>query len=78
METRQYMPKSSNTSESAQPETPEPLLNLPDGRDFHPVKWQVPIEVIVRLSEQRLAIINGRPGAQAERLARMTPVKFRL
>ncbi len=52
-------------------------LNLPDGKGFHPVHWNIPLEVILRLSEERLPMINGRPGAANARLARMTGVPFR-
>lgn len=52
-------------------------LNLPDGTGFRPVHWNIPMDVIIQLSEMRLPLINGRPGAAEERLARMTGVPFR-
>ena len=58
--------------------SPDLDLNLPDGRDYRPVSVPVSLEAILRFSEARLAMINSRPGAADERLARMARVKFRL
>lgn len=53
-----------------------PPMKLPDGRDYKPVPHQIPIDVVIRLSESRLALINGRPGAAEERWARSAPEPF--
>lgn len=71
------MSKSSNTA-GGEDFNPDFELNLPDGRDYRPVHVPVSLEAILRFSEARLAMINGRPGAADERLARMARVKFHL
>lgn len=71
------MHKLPSTSSDPAADAEDPPLELPDGRDYRPDPLPISFEAAWRFSEERLALINGQPGALEERWARKALAPFR-
>ena len=53
-------------------------IEFPDGKGFRSVNIPVPLDEIIRLSEERLPLINSSPDAEEQRLAAKCKIPFEL
>lgn len=68
---------------SSPPHQDDPLtlahpLELPDTSGFVSRRISVGLEAMIRFSEERLALVNSRPGAEERRLRDKCTVPFEL
>ena len=74
LEIKKYMNESKNSS------SPDSLLDLefPSGMNFHIPNLEIPLDMIVQLSEDRLPIVNASPDWWIERVKGKCFVPFSL
>lgn len=74
-------PKSVTKSSLPHPDDPLTLahpLDLPDPQGFRSIRVSIGLDAMIRFSEERLALVNSRPGAEERRLRDKCNVPFEL